>query len=83
MAFPHTFFFHNSKNNQPMARRSKKITLKDGFYIAVKANFNSHQSPILIRRETKKECERLLQGYVKTKNASYYGQVSNGKVIDG
>lgn len=65
-----------------MARQStKKINLKDGFYLALKSHLNNHQSPILIRRETKAEIDRLMKSYTKTKSVSYYGQVKDQKIV--
>jgi hypothetical protein len=40
-----------------MARHSKKIGLKDGYYIEIKSNVANHQSPILVRRGSKDEIE--------------------------
>lgn len=64
-----------------MARQSKKIGLKDGYYIEIKSNVANHQSPILVRRGTKEEIDIALKQYSKTKNARYYGEIKNQKIV--
>ncbi len=65
-----------------MARRpSKKVNLKDGYYIALKSHLNNHQAPILIRRNSKEEIKRLMESYSKTKSVSYYGQVKDSELV--
>ena len=66
-----------------MARQSSKsISLKDGYYLAVRQNSNAYSSPILVRRDSKEEVMRLLKQYSKVKNAEYYGHVVNNKIQD-
>jgi hypothetical protein len=64
-----------------MARQSKKIALKDGFYIEIKSNASNHQSPILVRRNTKSEVDLAIRQYSKTKNVRFYGEVKNQKIV--
>ncbi len=64
-----------------MPRQSKKISLKDGFYIEIKASGSSHQSPILVRRNSKEEIDLALKQYGKTKNVRFYGEVKNSKLV--
>lgn len=64
-----------------MARHSKKIGLKDGYYIEIKSNVANHQSPILVRRNSKEDIELALRQYSKTKNARYYGEIKNQKLV--
>ena len=64
-----------------MSRRSKKINLKDGFYIEIKSHLANHQSPILVRRESKSAAQLALKQYSKTKSARYYGEVKNQKLV--
>ncbi len=64
-----------------MARQSKKIALKDGFYIEIKSNIANHQSPILVRRNSKDEIDLAIRQYGKTKNVRYYGEIRNTKLV--
>lgn len=64
-----------------MSRRSKKIGLKDGFYIEIKSSLANHQSPILVRRNSREEIDLALKQYSKTKTASYYGEIKNQKLV--
>ncbi len=64
-----------------MARQSKKIALKDGFYIEIKSNVANHQSPILVRRNSKDEIDLAIKQYGKTKNVRYYGEIRNTKLV--
>ncbi len=66
-----------------MARHSKKIALKDGFYIEIKSSSSNHQSGILVRRNTRTEIDLAIKQYSKTKNVKYYGQVLDSKLVDG
>jgi hypothetical protein len=61
---------------------SKKINLKDGFYLAVHPGLGTVQSSILIRRDTKEEIKVLMKTYGKSKSVSYYGEVRNSRLIE-
>lgn len=52
---------------------TRKVNLKDGFYIDV--------GGIKIHRATKKEIDIALKRYKKSHNATFLGEVKNGKFI--
>ncbi len=64
-----------------MARQSKKVALKDGYYMEIKSSPNSHQTGILLRRNTKKELELAMKQYEKTKDVRYYGHIKDQKLV--
>ncbi len=59
---------------------TRKVKLKDGFYIAVKPKYGDHH-PIKISRRTKREVMALLDRYSRFKNVSYLGEVRDGDFV--
>ncbi len=63
-----------------MARSSRTINLKDGFYIEILPKFGGQS--IMVRRETDEELKKLMVQYQKSKNVNYIGEVKDGKPLD-
>jgi len=63
-----------------MGRSSKKVNLKDGFYIEVTNRLGG--SPIKLSRPTKAEILMLKHQHVKSKNVKYLGEFRDGLCID-
>ncbi len=59
---------------------SKKVNLKDGFYIEVSNRLGG--SPIKLSRPSKSEVLMLMKQHQKSKNVKYIGQIENQVNID-
>jgi len=58
---------------------SKKLNLKDGFYIEVTNRLGG--SPIKLSRQTKAEILLLQRQHVKSKNVKYLGEFRDGVCV--
>ncbi len=63
-----------------MARNSRTISLKDGYYIEILPKFGGQS--VMVRRESEEEVKKLMVQYQKSKNVNYIGEVKDGKPTD-
>lgn len=63
-----------------MARASRSINLKDGYYIEILPKFGGQS--VMVRRDNEEDVKKLMVQYQKSKNVNYIGEVLNGKPID-